>query len=627
MKFIFFLLQVIFFTLTCVIVQLVLSFKYSPSEFFIKLIQEKSQILLKNLPKIHISLNDPLAFKLSDLTLDYKKLPISFHLNSLEIYRNEYTLLVKVNMENFNLSIPKSSPAPSQKEKIEDILPSKYWNKFIPPQLCFKQFCLLNVDLQLKNIHIDQYKVAQINSKIDFNTKWVHLKIDQAQIPDQIKQKISLEAFCNADQDNLVLDLKIPFHQAHPSTILIKYDFTGNLNIDYDIFNLHHPKIPTAAIPYLQNKRLKGNLKAKIFTYIFDLKGTLHPKHVYNISLKTNKDFSQIQSKITLKYHDQKHHFMVDSKNNLNVKLKKGSFYNQATYFPDVKNNRQKIHLINQQLTFSPNKIKTQGKIRFEDFSYLLNPLGLSLKKINGPLKFDIDLIKIDKTNKWKIYSQKDINPFEKVDYLRTRPFYQDNDQTIIIKQFIPVHNKNILGPIRFDLEVEKNIAYLKNFSVDIDLGKMGGNIIFQYKPNDMQIGFYGTFSNIDPSKLLSEKYKDLAKHAWPNGRIHLVYSVNKNSLTGRIDIHEIQNDSLLQLLGMFDPNLENEKFNKIRSIIGLAKPKYLGLNFTNGVLDIELLVESLGSTNTFYVRGIPIHHYLYTFGQKLDTKFHENLQ
>ena len=91
------------------------------------------------------------------------------------------------------------------------------------------------------------------------------------------------------------------------------------------------------------------------------------------------------------------------------------------------------------------------------------------------------------------------------------------------------------------------------------------------------------------------------------SGRSGFVISLNKNVIDGRLDITQIGGTQLIALINVLDPNYEDEKMNRARSLLAVGYPTAVTLAFAEGYMDMGLDLNLLGVSQSQDLRGIPV--------------------
>lgn len=202
-------------------------------------------------------------------------------------------------------------------------------------------------------------------------------------------------------------------------------------------------------------------------------------------------------------------------------------------------------------------------------------------------------------------------NPFERADYQRFDPLVRSSELFRI--QEIQWENVKY-GPFRGAIEVEQNRIALHQFILDLSKGSLGGEFFIDLNQKNQQMGFLGRLTQVNLSDILPSRFlmKDSTSSALPlNARLGLLLSINKKNLEGRLDFNEIGGPQLMTLINVLDPNFENVKMNKVRSILQVGYPTALSMSFHDGMTDLSMDLEALNLKSHHQISGISIQSFI----------------
>ncbi len=244
--------------------------------------------------------------------------------------------------------------------------------------------------------------------------------------------------------------------------------------------------------------------------------------------------------------------------------------------------------------------IDIDGGMQFVNLGF--ENYSMAIKDIAGSLTLREELQVIDKS-KIKFRYLIDQNPFERVDYNRIRPLLKKGSG-ISVKE-IRMKDKTV-GPLFTQLFLQQNVLLGKVFDVELFGGSFSGTFYTNIHPATLQVGFLGRLSNLDPSKLLPDKFTGKKGKKSISARVALVVDVNNSLVSGRVDITKIGSDQLITLINILDPTFEDDGLNQARFGLKLAYPKYVGLKMGQGLLDMSIDLAG-GLSKRIDVKGIPL--------------------
>ncbi len=246
--------------------------------------------------------------------------------------------------------------------------------------------------------------------------------------------------------------------------------------------------------------------------------------------------------------------------------------------------------------------VNLSGSVNMRNFSWSKG--DLSATGISGRVPFSEKLRREGKVIKFsQLITQ---NPFERVDFERVRPLIQGADQMTIEK--IKWQEKTY-GPFVGFFDVHQNMLFAHQFDMDLGAGRVYGEMFFDAYPANLQFGLLSRLTSLNLSEILPKQYLKRMPSGDKNisGRSGFVLDLNKTTMDGRIDITEIGGPQLTALINILDPKYEDEKLNKLRSLLGVGYPTSVALAFAEGYMDMDVGITALGISQRQSLRGIPI--------------------
>ncbi|MBF0300007.1 MAG: hypothetical protein HQK51_14885 [Oligoflexia bacterium] len=275
-------------------------------------------------------------------------------------------------------------------------------------------------------------------------------------------------------------------------------------------------------------------------------------------------------------------------------------------------------NLNNSNSNVNNSKANISGKIIFNNFSLMSNTSKINEKKgtisaknINGEINFseEIELNLKDTPKSMKFAYLLDQNPFERVDFIKLRPLLNELNG-IRISSFS--YNNLNLGPIIAEANINQNMLSIKNFSLNILSGDLSGAFYLDLYPKTLRLGILGRITDLNPSELNSKDSKNSKNsNDLINARTALAFDLNKKLIEGRLDITKIGRKQLLALINHIDPEYRNEQLNQTRSALRLLTPTNVSLAMKQGYLDMDIIIESIGISKNFNIKGIPISGFI----------------
>lgn len=290
-----------------------------------------------------------------------------------------------------------------------------------------------------------------------------------------------------------------------------------------------------------------------------------------------------------------------DLHSRLNIALK------VPTRFPDLGGHhlRGEAEIPIKLVILGGREISLQGEIGLKGLEW--QNAGLGVSGINGKIPFN-ERLKYDGKN-FRFAEVLDQNPFERVDFERVRPLLS-GAEVIQVKE-IRWEEKRY-GPFTGFFALRQNRVFVHQFDFNLGgsrNGRLNGEMFFDLRPSEMQMGLLTRMTGINLSDTLPSKFvaKMPAGDKMLSGRAGFVVDLAHSSADGRIDITEIGGPQLIALTNLVDPTYEDEKLNKVRSLLQYGYPTFVSIDLKEGYMNLDLGLSLLGVKKREFVREIPI--------------------
>ncbi len=197
-------------------------------------------------------------------------------------------------------------------------------------------------------------------------------------------------------------------------------------------------------------------------------------------------------------------------------------------------------------------------------------------------------------------------NPFERVDFERVRPMLQGTEGLRISQ--IQWEDRRF-GPFIGFFSVRQNMLFAHQFDLNMGSGTVHGQMFLDANPSNLAIGILSRLTALDVREILPKKFLTRIPPgpARLAGRTGVVVDLNRLTVDGRMDITEIGGSQLIALINVLDPLYEDDKMNKVRSLLQVGYPTGIELAFAEGYMNMDIALSALGLTKRQSVRGIPI--------------------
>ncbi len=228
----------------------------------------------------------------------------------------------------------------------------------------------------------------------------------------------------------------------------------------------------------------------------------------------------------------------------------------------------------------------------------------LSIAGLSGRVPFNEKLV-WDRSH-LRFTHQLKQNPFERVDFERVRPLLQGTDSLRISQ--IQWEDRRF-GPFIGFFSVRQNMLFAHQFDLNMGSGTVHGQMFLDANPSNLALGILSRLSDLDVREILPKKFLTRVPPGPTRlaGRTGLVIDLNRLTVDGRMDITEIGGAQLVALVNVLDPLYEDDKLNKVRSLLQIGYPTGIELAFAEGYMNMDIALSALGFTKRQSVRGIPI--------------------
>ena len=201
-------------------------------------------------------------------------------------------------------------------------------------------------------------------------------------------------------------------------------------------------------------------------------------------------------------------------------------------------------------------------------------------------------------------------NAFERVNFERLRPLLQSTE--LISIQKIRWQEK-LFGPLTGYFSIRQNMIILHEFSLDLGAGSVYGEMSFDAYPKNLQLGLLSRVTGVDLGQVLPKKFLSQVPAGEKNisARTGFIFSINKAMLNGRIDVTQIGSAQMITMINLLDPQFQDDKLNKMRTLLTIGYPTAVAMNFNQGYLDLDIDLNALGVSSHQALRSIPLTGFL----------------
>lgn len=220
-------------------------------------------------------------------------------------------------------------------------------------------------------------------------------------------------------------------------------------------------------------------------------------------------------------------------------------------------------------------------------------PGRLLIKGLSGTVPIEEE-VALEAGRPPRIILESDPNLFSRVRFQDQHPFLRTDAYIIFDRAELgPIQ----IGPVAGNLRVAKNVLNFDQMEASWKEGKVFGQLVLEWRPEDVSVYFRGKMTGIRPKG--SEERLDA------NAAIGL--SIGKQAIQGRIHLVRIGRGHLFELLDMWDPYRENVSANRIRKALKLGYPKYVRIRMDGGFLSAKVELGGLGGlVRIDEIRGVP---------------------
>lgn len=163
------------------------------------------------------------------------------------------------------------------------------------------------------------------------------------------------------------------------------------------------------------------------------------------------------------------------------------------------------------------------------------------------------------------------------------------------------------LGPLSASLAVKQNQFIIDAVDADLYSGQVSGFSLVNMHPDELSVSFSGRLSQLDGAQLF--QFADLRQaDAALSGRAALFYTFADSRIEGRVDLAAVPRPLLERLIARSDPSGADSKMGAVRKALSLARPGRVGVDFHDGVADLNLeLLLAGGGTQALRVPDLPV--------------------
>lgn len=197
--------------------------------------------------------------------------------------------------------------------------------------------------------------------------------------------------------------------------------------------------------------------------------------------------------------------------------------------------------------------------------------------------------------------NESQLGTFTHVDFSQVEPVVQFGPPLKVKK--ISYFDKNY-GPMTINAILRQNLFSLNQFEIIFGKGRVTGESYIDLKSN--QLGLLCRAQEVKISELLPKKYmgEDKSKKSSFDSRIGLIINLEQKNMGGRVDITRMSGDQLITMINVLDPEYENKDFNLVRKALEYGYPTYVGLEFTNGFLNMDMRINGIAPIG---LRGLSV--------------------
>jgi hypothetical protein len=122
-------------------------------------------------------------------------------------------------------------------------------------------------------------------------------------------------------------------------------------------------------------------------------------------------------------------------------------------------------------------------------------------------------------------------------------------------------------------------------FDLDLASGRLSGELFLDVHPGTFEFGMLSRLTALDLAEALPERFlaRMPAGEKRLSGRSGFVVDLNRSSIDGRVNLTEVGGPQLTALVNLLDPAYEDEKMNKVRTLLTYGYPTAVGLAFADG--------------------------------------------
>ncbi len=228
----------------------------------------------------------------------------------------------------------------------------------------------------------------------------------------------------------------------------------------------------------------------------------------------------------------------------------------------------------------------------------------IAVRNMSGAVVFSQDLRLLNgKQIAWARLLE--VSPFLRVDTDRIRPYLVE---TPLVR--IPVISAmgRTIGPLRARVSFMQNQLALEDVDLSLFDGAYSGKIFVDVQPQAPRVAFLGRLAGLDTALLNPSKKQNVqsGESRYLAARLAFGLDVSKSLAEGRIDVTEIGSSQLKALIQVLDPDGKDSMLNAARMGVSAAYPTYVGMNMSQGYLDIGIQLAGLTPLR-FDARQLPL--------------------
>lgn len=490
-------------------------------------------------------------------------------------------------------------------------------------QLSLGKLTLLN-ELTLNQIELGEWSAK---SKIDLNGSAAELSSVGSTEVTNIKR---------AEKKTFPLELTQPIRVSHQIMLGLNREKNTRAAEDFATFEILIPEVKLAQRLVLTGNAISGTLKSGDIRSAKDVDITVSGKQKKVVltalnqndarttsNLKSEELLEILENQFSLKARiANKTQLVLEdfSANFMNGMLAVSAQGSGNSLTRDFQLQANSILAIKDKIAFAGQKIRgdievpikvsiNQGKefdlnghFGIRDFSWEMDPFSIS--GVNGRFPISEKLVLKKKGIGFEhLISQ---NPFERVDFEKVRPML---DGTEVLRIGKMTWENRTYGPMVGFFSLQQNMFSAHQFDLDLGKGRVYGEMYFDTYPSNLQFGVLSRLTGLNLSEVLPSRFllRMPAGDKFLSARSGLVLNLNRGVLNGRIDVTEIGGPQMVAFANVLDPNYENEKLNKLRTLLNIGYPTAVAMSFKEGFMNMDVDLNLLNVHQRHSLRELPI--------------------